>query len=130
MISLKSQKRMSANPLSSFDRAVKPALEVEVAYATPVRQWLITVAVPANATVSDAIGAAYLQGLPVQDLPVLEGNVGIFARPCQLSEGLKQGDRVEIYRPLIADPMAQRRNRAVVANKLSIKNAAAKKAAL
>ncbi len=104
-------------------------IQVEVAYASPARQWLITVTVSENATVSDAIAAAHFPDLPVQGLPELEGNVGIFARACQLNDGLKQGDRVEIYRPLIADPMAQRRNRAVVAKKLSIKNAAINKAA-
>ena len=105
-------------------------LKVEVTYANPVRQWLVTVAVPENATVADAIAAAHLQGLPVQELSKLAENVGIFARSCQLSDGLKQGDRVEIYRPLISDPMAQRRNRAVVAKKLALKNAAAKKASI
>ena len=105
-------------------------LQVEVAYASPVRQWLMSVTVPENATVRDAITAAFFLGLPMHDLPELAGNVGVFARSCQLTDALKQGDRVEIYRPLIADPMAQRRNRAVVANKLSIKNAAARKAAL
>lgn len=105
-------------------------LQVEVAYANPDQQWLVTVVVPENATVSDAIAAAHLQGLPAQKWSELNGNVGIFARPCQLSDGLKQGDRVEIYRPLVADPMAQRRNRAVVAKKLAVKNAAANKASL
>lgn len=100
-------------------------LMVEVAYASPMRQWLVAVSLPESATVADAIAAANLQ-----DLPVLEGNVGIFARACQLSDVLKEGDRVEIYRPLIADPMLQRRNRAVVAKKAAVKNAAAKKAAI
>ncbi len=100
-------------------------LTVEVAYASPERQWLVAVSLAENATVSDAITAANLQ-----DLPVLDGNVGIFARACQLSDVLKHGDRVEIYRPLIADPMLQRRNRAVVAKKTAVKAAAAKKAAL
>ena len=101
------------------------AIKVEVAYASPMRQWLVALTVPENATVGDAIAAANLQ-----DLPILEGNVGIFARTCQLSDALKEGDRVEIYRPLIADPMLQRRNRAVVAKKAAVKNAAAKKAAI
>lgn len=100
-------------------------LAVEVAYATAQRQWLVAITVPENATVADAIVAAKLQ-----DLPTLEGNVGIFARACQLTDVLKQGDRVEIYRPLIADPMLQRRARAVVAKKSALKAAAAKKAAL
>ena len=115
---------MSANLLSAS------TLQVEVAYASPVRQWLVSVTVPENATVADAIAAANFADLPVQDLPELVGNVGIFARSCQLNDVLKHGDRVEIYRPLIADPMAQRRNRAVVANKLAVKNAALKKATL
>ena len=102
-------------------------LTVEVAYASPERQWLVAVSVAENACVSDAIAAADLPGLP--KLADLDGNVGIFSRACQLSDVLKHGDRVEIYRPLIADPMMQRRNRAVVAKKTAVKAAAAKKAA-
>ena len=99
-------------------------IAVEVAYASPVRQWLVALTLPANATVGDAIAAANLA-----NLPTLEGNVGIFARSCQLGDVLKHGDRVEIYRPLIADPMAQRRTRAVVAKKIAITAAAVNKAA-
>jgi len=104
-------------------------IQVEVAYANATRQWLISVTLPNSGTVTDAIAAAHLKGLRAQDLAALEGNVGIFARSCQLNDVLKQGDRVEIYRPLIADPMAQRRNRAVVSKKLLVKNAAINKAA-
>ncbi len=104
------------------------ALEIEVAYASAQRQWLVTVTVPENTTVADAIAAANFQDLP--NFPTLAGNVGIFARACQLSDVLKHGDRVEIYRPLIADPMLQRRNRAVVAKKAAVKNLAAQKGML
>ena len=106
------------------------ALQVEVAYATARRQWLIALSVPKNATVADAIAIAAVNFPNFPNLPNLEGNVGIFARACQLNDVLKDGDRVEIYRPLIADPMVQRRARAVVANKSVVKNAAAKKAAI
>ena len=106
------------------------ALQVEVAYATARRQWLIALSVPKNATVADVIAIAAVNFPNFPNLPNLEGNVGIFARACQLNDVLKDGDRVEIYRPLIADPMVQRRARAVVANKSVVKNAAAKKAAL
>lgn len=105
-------------------------LSVEVAYASPVQQWLVALTLPVNSTVGDAIAAANLP-----NFPTLDGNVGIFARTCQLGDVLKHGDRVEIYRPLIADPMLQRRTRAVVAKKLAVNvaalnKAAAKKAAL
>ena len=106
------------------------ALQVEVAYATARRQWVIALSVPKNATVADAIAIAAVNFPNFPNLPNLEGNVGIFARACQLNDVLKDGDRVEIYRPLIADPMLQRRARAVVANKSVVKNAAAKKAAI
>lgn len=101
------------------------AISVEVAYASPERQWLLALNLPEKATVADAIAAANLS-----NLPILAGNIGIFARSCQLSDVLKHGDRVEIYRPLIADPMVQRRTRAVVAKRSELKAAAAKKAAL
>ena len=86
-----------------------PQIRVELIYATAQSQPLLQFALPAGASVADAINHARTLGLP--ELP-LEGNVGIFARACSLNELLRDGDRVEIYRPLIADPKSQRRERA------------------
>jgi uncharacterized protein len=93
-------------------------MSVEVVVAVASRQTLFRLQVPTDATVSDALALAGFA-----DSPELTGNVGIFSRICLLSDALKDGDRVEIYRPLIADPMAQRRTRAVVAKKAALKKA-------
>lgn len=85
-------------------------IRVELIYATPEQQPLWQFELPAGATVAEAIVHGRALGLP--ELP-LEGNVGIFARLCALTEPLRDGDRVEIYRPLIADPKVQRRQRAL-----------------
>lgn len=84
-------------------------IRVELIYATAENQPLLQFELPADSTVAHAIAHARTLGLP--ELP-LEGNVGIFARACTLNEALRDGDRVEIYRPLIADPKVQRRERA------------------
>lgn len=86
-------------------------LSVEVAYALPERQYLLRVSVPQGATIEQAIRASGLLELrPDVDLEQLR--TGIFSRPYPLSHLVAQGDRVEIYRPLIADPKELRRLRA------------------
>jgi len=86
-------------------------LRVEVAYAEPGRQALLRVEVPAGCTVGQAID---LSGIREQfaDLRIEADAVGIFSRKVPLDHELQDGDRVEIYRPLIADPKEARRKRA------------------
>ncbi len=84
---------------------------VEVAYAEPSRQEIVQVQVPSNATVADAIALSAIQQLfPNVDMD--QAPVGIFSRKCERDTPLKAGDRVEIYRPLKADPKEIRRLRA------------------
>lgn len=86
-------------------------LTVEVVYASPERQRLVSVSVPAGARVAEAIAASgVLQEFPEIDLT--SNRVGIFGQLTRLDEVLRDGDRVEIYRPLIADPKEARRMRA------------------
>ena len=86
-------------------------LEVEVVYARPEQQVLIQVSVPAGSTARDAIVRSNIlsdaSGLDVETLAV-----GIFARRVTLDYILKEGDRVEIYRPLTMSPVEARRWRA------------------
>ncbi len=86
-------------------------IAVEVACAMPTAQHLLRVALPVGSTLADAINASgiadQLQGLLIDDQ-----NVGIFSRPARLDSVLADGDRVEIYRPLIRDPKDTRRLRA------------------
>jgi uncharacterized protein len=85
---------------------VEHTIHVEVAYATPDRQWLIGLDAPAGTTAGEAIR---LSGL-LEELPGLDtASVGIFGEHVEPGRELEDGDRVEIYRPLIADPREERR---------------------
>ena len=86
-------------------------LRVEVAYARPDVQRIVTVEVPSGATVATAIEASGIRAA-FPEIDPQAPDVGIFAEPVDLNAPLADGDRVEIYRPLQADPKAQRRERA------------------
>ncbi len=87
-------------------------LIVEVAYATPGAQALVTLKIPTGATVRDAIEASgFLHHFP--DIDLTANPVGIFGKVCPLDQTLKAADRIEIYRPLRHDPKEARRQRAV-----------------
>jgi len=86
-------------------------LTVEVAYALPHKQRILRIEVPAGTTAAEAarisrISEAF-EGLDVEAAPL-----GIFGRRVPPEQRLRDGDRVEIYRPLIVDPKAARRARA------------------
>jgi putative ubiquitin-RnfH superfamily antitoxin RatB of RatAB toxin-antitoxin module len=84
---------------------------VEVAFALPHKQALLSVSVPVDATVQQAIQqSGVLRMFPEIDLTLHK--VGIWSRTVRLTDSLKAGDRIEIYRPLIADPKDLRKRRA------------------
>ncbi len=86
-------------------------IRVEVCYALPDKQELVGLTLGAGASVQDAITASgMLDRYPGIDLQI--NKVGIFARLVKLDAPLRDRDRVEIYRPLIADPKEVRRQRA------------------
>jgi putative ubiquitin-RnfH superfamily antitoxin RatB of RatAB toxin-antitoxin module len=85
-------------------------LRVEVAYALPEKQVVIALEVNAGATVRHAITASgVLRRFPEIDLACAA--VGVFGKVVSPDAYLKDGDRVEIYRSLIADPKELRRQR-------------------
>ena len=84
---------------------------VEVAYALPEKQYLQRVTLNEGATVEEAICASGLLELR-SDISLTKNKVGIYSRPVKPGDELHDGDRVEIYRPLIADPKELRRKRA------------------
>ncbi|KLU16163.1 MULTISPECIES: RnfH family protein [Xenorhabdus] len=86
-------------------------INIEVVYALPERQYLRNVKVPQGATVEQAIVTSGLLTLR-NDIDLTKNKVGIYSRPAKLTETLEEGDRVEIYRPLVADPKEMRRKRA------------------
>ena len=81
-----------------------------VAYATPERQWLWAVTLPDSATVADALEQARAQAAGL-DVP-WNADVGVFGELCDRAAVPREGDRIEIYRPLKADPKVSRRERA------------------
>jgi putative ubiquitin-RnfH superfamily antitoxin RatB of RatAB toxin-antitoxin module len=91
-------------------------IRVEVVYALPERQYLRSISLVAGSTVEDAINASGLLELR-SDIDLTKNKVGVYSRPVKLSDKLNDGDRVEIYRPLIADPKELRRQRAEHAKK-------------
>ena len=86
-------------------------LRIEVTYALPLKQWRVLLRLPPGSTVADAIERSNL-ALTIRDLRVDDDHVGIFSRPATLATGLRDGDRVEIYRSLQCDPKEVRRQRA------------------
>ena len=86
-------------------------ITVEVAYALPQQQLIIPVQVAPETTAEQAIKACgILAKFPEIDLA--KNQIGIFGKSTRLDTPLRNMDRVEIYRPLIADPKEVRKQRA------------------
>ena len=88
-------------------------IHVEVVHARPGKQVVLALDVPAGTTVGEAIR---LSGMHKEfpDLVIDPARLGIFGIKARPEAGLHDGDRVEIYRPLIADPKEARRQRAAL----------------
>ena len=87
-------------------------IHVEVVLAMPDRQELIALEVPTGSTVADAITRSGLAEM-FDGFELDLAKVGIFGQKTSPEQVLRDGDRVEIYRPLIADPKEVRRQRAL-----------------
>ena len=84
---------------------------VEIAYALPEEQVIISIKVPTIFNVQQAIEKSGIQKkFPCIDLS--KNKVGIFGKKTTLDQPLNDRDRIEIYRPLILDPKEMRRKRA------------------
>ena len=84
---------------------------IEVSYALPKKQIIIPVLVPKDISVKEAIE---LSGIlkKFEEIDLGSNQVGIFGKLTTLDKVLRDRDRIEIYRPLIADPKEIRRKRA------------------
>jgi len=86
-------------------------MKIEVAYALRHKQTLLNIEVDDNASVEDAIQQSnILKKYP--EINLKKNKVGIFGKITSLDVKLREKDRVEIYRPLIADPKEVRQQRA------------------
>ena len=88
-----------------------PDIAVEVVYALPEKQYFYTVNIEEGATVEQAIRASGILELR-NDIDLARNKIGVFSRPVKLDDEVQAGDRIEIYRPLLADPKELRRQRA------------------
>lgn len=87
------------------------ALQVTVAFALPERAWLVALQLPVGATAAEAVErSGLLECVPGLNLPELA--LAIFGKPITPATLLRDGDRVELLRPLLADPKQARRRRA------------------
>ena len=93
------------------DEPADKRIPVEVAYARPDEQAIVPLEVNRGTTVEEAVE---LSGICHQfpEIDLKTNKVGIFGKLTKLKAELRPGDRVEIYRPLIADPKEVRRQRA------------------
>ncbi len=95
-------------------------LNVEVAYALPMHETLLVVKCNSGLTVEEIIKeSGILARHPELDLAT--NKVGIYAKPVSLKTAVTKNCRIEIYRPLIADPKEIRRQRAEKAKLQSLK---------
>lgn len=86
-------------------------IHIEVVYAQAQEQTLLKLSLPAGVTVAEAIQASgILEKHPAIDLA--SNKLGVFGKLSKPDAVLRDKDRVEIYRPLIADPKEVRRQRA------------------
>ena len=88
-----------------------PVVEVELIYALPQAQVVQTLRVPAGATVAQAIEQSGIL-LRCSEITAQSLLVGIFGQRVETTHVLREFDRIEIYRPLLADPKQARRARA------------------
>ena len=87
------------------------SIDIEVAYATPERQQIIALRVAPGSTVEECIERSQItRYFPEIDLS--QQKVGIWSKAVKLDQQPRDGDRIEIYRALIADPKEIRRQRA------------------
>ena len=91
--------------------ADRPAVHVTVVYSATARHVdEIHLHVPAASTLQQALDlAGVLQKYPALRLDTLD--VGVWGKPAELAQGVQDGDRIEIYRPLTVDPKVARRTR-------------------
>ena len=86
-------------------------IHVELVYALPATQDIISLDLPAGSTVGQAIEASGLLAKH-PEIDLAKNKLGIYAKLAKADTALRDRDRVEIDRPLIADPKEVRKQRA------------------
>ncbi len=93
-------------------------INVEVAYALPHKQKILPLEIEAGTTLLEAVKQSAIEA-EFPELDLADAKFGIFGKATRTPETdvLREGDRVEIYRPLLIDPKQARANRAAKAQK-------------
>lgn len=86
-------------------------IDIEIAFALPTKQTLLALQMEQGLNVEEMIQRSGILNTH-EEIDLKVNKVGIWNRTCKLRDIPKQGDRIEIYRPLIADPKESRRRRA------------------
>ena len=97
--------------LRDYNDKTASQMSIELVYGVPTKQKIFTVEINAGATVEQAILASGVLTL-FTEIDLTVNKVGIWNRVVKLSEVLNDLDRIEIYRPLLADPKEVRKRRA------------------
>lgn len=92
-------------------------LNIEIVYALPDKQTLLAFKVPTETTVKEGIQQSGILD-KYDELNLDELTVGIFGKKTKMDQTLREKDRIEIYRPLIADPKEVRKRKAAEGKKL------------
>ncbi|WP_395496554.1 RnfH family protein [Arsenophonus endosymbiont of Lipoptena cervi] len=85
-------------------------MNIQIVYALPNKQILLNIVIKQKTTVKEAILQSGILSIR-NDIDLNKNKVGIFSKITKLSKVLSNGDRIEIYRPLLADPKEIRRKR-------------------
>lgn len=88
-----------------------PTIHVEVAYALPHKQAIVPMQVAAGTTAIDAVRQSGIER-QFEGLDLESARLGVFGKVVGPQTALREGDRVEIYRPLVVDPKEVRKARA------------------
>ncbi len=86
-------------------------INIEVVYALPHEQILLQLQMPQHTTVAEAIKLSGVMG-KYPDIDQGKNKLGIFGKLTKADAVLRDKDRIEVYRPLLADPKEVRRKRA------------------
>lgn len=89
----------------------EPTIHAQVAYAEAGQQTVLDILLPEGSTVRDAINASGIAAM-IPECSIDACQWGIFARRVTPDHVVMHGDRIEIYRPLVIEPMDARRRRA------------------
>ena len=90
------------------DTPMAEMISIEVAFALPEKQAIVSVTIADGATVGEAIAeSAICAEFPAVDIDSLQA--GVWGHPVERSACVRNGDRVELYRPLLRDPRDARR---------------------